>query len=465
MTTAGHDYAKILVVDDEKSMREFLEIMLQKEGYDVRCAENGTVALELFKREVIDLVITDIRMRPVDGLEVLKQCKAISPHTAVIIISAYASAENAVAAMREGAYDYLPKPFKIDEMRTVIRNALLSRSEDIKLREPARGPLHFGSLIGESPRMCKIYELIERVATADSNVLITGESGTGKELVAKAIYQQGPRKQAPFVVVNCGGVPESLIESELFGYKKGAFTGATQSHKGLVEVAEGGVLFLDEIGELSPALQVKLLRVTQEKTIRMVGGTHDVPVNVRIISATNRDLEKMVIDGSFREDLFYRLNVLRIHIPPLRERREDIPVLAEYFLSRFRQKLVKNVQKISSYAKDILMGYNFPGNVRELENIIERSVALETSSIVLPESLTLSAHKEAQQNIPAPPANHLLSNGLSLDQYLADVKKEKLSQALENAQGVKQKAARILGISFRSLRYRLAKYGLADDDD
>jgi two-component system response regulator PilR (NtrC family) len=295
--------------------------------------------------------------------------------------------------------------------------------------------------------------------------LITGESGTGKELVAKAIYQQGPRKQAPFVVVNCGGVPESLIESELFGYKKGAFTGAAQSHKGLVEVAQGGVLFLDEIGELSPALQVKLLRLTQEKTIRMVGGTQDVPVNVRIISATNRDLEQMVIDGSFREDLYYRLNVLHIHIPPLRERREDIPVLAEYFLSRFRQKLVKNVQKISSYAKDILMSYNFPGNVRELENIIERSVALETSSIVLPESLTLSAHKEAQQNIPVPSANHLLSNGLSLDQYLADVEKEMLSQAMENAQGVKQKAAKILGISFRSMRYRLAKYGLADDDD
>jgi two-component system, NtrC family, response regulator PilR len=465
MTAAGADYPTILVVDDEKSMREFLEIMLQKDGYGVRCAENGAVALELFKRETCDLVITDIRMKPVDGLEVLRQCKAIAPHTPVIIISAYASAENAVAAMREGAYDYLPKPFKIDEMRTVIRDALQSGNEEIKLREPTRGPLHFGSLIGESSRMCKVYEWIERVAKANSNVLITGESGTGKELVAKAIHHRGPRRQAPFVVVNCGGVPESLIESELFGYRKGAFTGATQSHKGLVEVAQGGALFLDEIGELSPALQVKLLRLTQEKTIRMVGGTQDVPIDVRIISATNRDLEKMVIEGSFREDLFYRLDVLHIHLPPLRERREDIALLAEFFLDRFRQKLGKNVQKISSYAKDILLRYNFPGNVRELENIIERSVALETSSIVLPESLTLSAHKEAQQNIPAAPATHLLVKDLSLDQYLADVEKQMLLQAMENAQGVKLKAAGLLGISFRSMRYRLAKYGLADDDD
>jgi two-component system response regulator PilR (NtrC family) len=282
-------------------------------------------------------------------------------------------------------------------------------------------------------------------------------------LVAKAIYQQGPRKQAPFVVVNCGGVPESLIESELFGYKKGAFTGAAQSHKGLVEVAQGGVLFLDEIGELSPALQVKLLRLTQEKTIRMVGDTQDVPVNVRIISATNRDLEKMVIDGSFREDLFYRLNVLRIHIPPCESVVKTFP-FSRVFPESVSAKLVKNVQKISSYAKDILMSYNFRECTRTGKHHRTQR-GLETSSIVLPESLTLSAHKEAQQNIPLPSANHLLSNGLSLDQYLADVEKEMLSQAMEKAQGVKQKAAKILGISFRSIRYRLSKYGLADDDD
>lgn len=456
---------RVLVVDDERSMREFLEIMLEKDGFEVDCVKNGAEALQSIQQNRYDLVITDIRMQPVDGLEVLRRCKEISPSTAVIIISAYASTETAVLAMKEGAYDYLPKPFKIDEMRSAITNALLSvRGEEAPETKP-EGPLHFGCLIGESQAIRRVYDLIKRVATTSSNVLITGESGTGKELVAKAIHRQSARRNFPFVVVNCGGVPESLIESELFGYKKGAFTGAVTSRKGLVEAAQGGALFLDEIGELSPVLQVKLLRLVQEKTIRLIGDNEDIPVDVRIISATNRDLEKMVIERTFREDLYYRLNVLPIRIPPLRERREDIPLLAQYFLAKFREQFGKDVRKLSSYALDILTEYDFPGNVRELEHIIERSLALESSSIILPESLTLSTHKKLQDGAASGPPVTLPPGGIDLDNYLADIEKKMLQQALQQAQGVKLKAAELLGISFRSFRYRLIKYGLASEDE
>ncbi len=490
--------ARILVVDDERGMREFLEIMFQKDGYEVRCAENGTRALDIFQSEPFDLVITDIRMKPVDGLEVLRKCKALNPHTLFIIISAYANAQTAVEAMKEGAYDYLPKPFNIDEMRTVVQNALASRGDGELPRETRDGPLYFGSIIGESRTMHQIYELIQRIAGTNSNVLITGESGTGKELVAKAIHRQSPRNNRPFVIVNCGGVPESLIESELFGYKKGAFTGAVANHKGLVEVAHGGHLFLDEIGDLSPALQVKLLRLVQEKTIKMVGSTEDVAVDVRIIAATNRDLEKMVMDGGFREDLFFRLNVIPIRMPPLRERCEDIPLLAEYFLAKFRKAFGKDIRKLSSFALDILRDYGFPGNVRELENIIERGVAMESSSIILPDSLTLATYKRAQINgedrlpglhgwnaaplaaspgqpggedeptsLPsAPPSSvrDLPSSGFDLDSHLAQIEKQILLQAMEQTRGMRHKASELLGISFRSLRYRLVKHGLAADE-
>lgn len=481
----------VLVVDDEYSVRELLEIMLEMEGYAVRSAESGQQALEAFERENFDLVITDIRMEPVNGLEVLKRCKSISPSTVVIIISAYASTETAVEAMNEGAYDYLPKPFDMEEMRAVIRNALQSKGGKDELTSAKEGPLYFGCIIGESPAMMKIYDLIRRIASTGSNVLITGESGTGKELVAKAIHRQSPRRDLPFIVVNCGGVPESLIESELFGYKKGAFTGATTNRMGLVEAAQAGTLFLDEIGELSPSLQVKLLRLAQEKTIKVVGGTEDIPVDVRILSATNRDLEKMVIEGTFREDLYYRLNVLPIRIPPLRERPEDIAILAHYFLNKFCKEFGKQIRKISSYAMDILNNYDFPGNVRELEHIIERGVALESSSIVLPDSLTLSTYKRRQHAVVNPqvpggskandhpgasarPTNGtgegtdlltLPPRGMDLDHHLADIEKTILYKALNQAGGVKTRAAELLGINARSLRYRLEKYGFASDDD
>jgi len=456
---------KILVVDDERSMREFLEIMLQQDGHEVRCAESGVEAIELIGKDFFDLVITDIRMKPLDGLQVLRECKRISPKTVVVIISAYANTETAVSAMKEGAYDYLPKPFKVDEMRAVISDALQIKKGAESPREPMEGPLYFGSLIGESPAMLRIYELIERIAATPSNVLITGESGTGKELVARAVHRQSLRRDRAFVAVNCGGMPESLIESEMFGYKKGAFTGAAASRKGLVEAAQGGTLFLDEVSELSASLQVKLLRLVQEKTVRMIGGTEDTPVDVRIVAATNRDLEMMVIEGKFREDLYHRLNVLPINVPPLRERRQDIPLLADYFLAKYRKAFGKEVHKISSYAMDILSSYDFPGNVRELENIIERGVALETSSIILPESLTLAKFKKRQNPEFQCGAASLPAQGMDLDKYLADIEKDLLTQALQKTQGVKFRAAELLGISFRSLRYRLIKYGLAGEDE
>ena len=457
---------KILVVDDERSMRELLEILLLKHGYDVQCAESGVEALDLIRSQPFDLVITDIRMQPVNGLEVLKQCKTISPRTTVIMISAYASTELAVEAMNEGAYDYFPKPFNNEEILSVISNALRSRGDDQTLSKPQEGPLYFGCLIGESPPMRKIYENIQRVAKTSSNVVIIGESGTGKELVAKAIHRQSARRDQPLVIVNCGGVPENLIETELFGHKKGSFTGAGANKMGLVEAAQGGTLFLDEIAELSPLLQVKLLRLVQDKTIRMIGGTEDILVDVRIISATNRDLERMVMDKTFREDLYYRLNVLPIRIPPLRERREDIPVLAQYFLSKFTKDFGKDIHKVSSYAMDILCNYEFPGNVRELEHIIERGVAMESSRIILPDSLTLSMYRrKEQEQASASDVSEIPIEGFDLDQHMAEIEKRLLQQALHQTGGAKLKAAQLLGISFRSFRYRLLKYGLATEDE
>ena len=447
-------------------MRELLEVLLLKHGYDVRCAESGVEALNVIQSQPFDLVITDIRMHPVNGLDVLKQCKTISPRTTVIMISAYASAELAVEAMNEGAYDYFPKPFNNDEILSVISNALRTRVDDQTLTKLQEGPLYFGCLIGESPPMRKIYESIQKVAKTSSNVVITGESGTGKELVAKAIHRRSARREQPFMIVNCGGVPENLIESELFGYRKGAFTGAAANKKGIVEAAQGGTLFLDEIGELSPLLQVKLLRLVQEKTIKMVGGTEDISVNVRIISATNRDLERMVMDNTFREDLYYRLNVLPIRIPPLRERREDIPLLAQYFLSKFTKDFGKDIRKVSSYAMDILCKYEFPGNVRELEHIIERGVAMESSRIILPDSLTLSMYRRKEhQQAAAPVVQEIPIDGFDLDQHTAEIEKRLLQQALQQTGGAKLKAAQLLGITFRSLRYRLLKYGLATEDE
>ena len=461
---SGKKRAKILVVDDEKSMREFLEIMLTKEGYEVIIANDGEQACEILDRETFDLVITDIRMKNINGIGVLKKAKDVNPGAIVVLISAFATAETAVEAMKEGAYDYIPKPFKVNDFKRVINDALGSKARPIEEDKGSKSRCHFGSLIGESPQMRKVYDLIERVSQTKTNILISGESGTGKELVAKAIHNLSERRDKPIVVINCAGIPENLIESELFGYKKGAFTGAVADKEGLFDVADGGTVFFDEVGELSLVIQVKLLRVIQERTFTAVGGTEVKTVDVRFISATNKDLEMEVIDKNFREDLYFRLNVIPVTIPPLRNREGDLPILAQHFLEKFSMEMGKDIRKISTYAMDILKKYSFPGNVRELENIVERSAALETSNIVLPESLALSSLRE-RGNERRKRRTDLGPDGIQLDEVMLEIEREYLVQALEIARGSKQGAAELLGINLRSLRYRLEKPGMPEKDN
>lgn len=451
----------ILVVDDQKSMQEFLEIMLNKEGYRVTTAEDGDAVPPLMEQERFDLIITDIRMKNIHGIDVLKRVKTVSPDTMVILISAYATAETAVQAMKEGAFDYIPKPFKVNDFKRIVADALKAGGGAVQEEEPAESKPHFGLLIGESPQMKRVYDLIRRVSKTKSNVLISGESGTGKELVAKAIHQLSDRRNNPFVVINCAGIPENLIESELFGYRKGAFTGALTDKEGLFDVAEGGTVFLDEVGELPPVIQVKLLRVIQEKTFTCVGGTESKTVDVRLISATNKNLEKEVMNKNFREDLYFRLNVIPIAIPPLRERHGDLRLLAPLFLERYSKELGKDIRKISAYAMDILEKYAFPGNVRELENIVERSVVLEASNIILPESLALAGLREEAGNQKRRRTD-LTIDGIQLDDAMAEIERDYIVQALEMTQNAKQKAAQLLGISLRSLRYRLEKLDMPE---
>ena len=447
--------AKILVADDELSMRQFLEILLKKEGHEVICAADGEEALSRFQAEPCDLLVSDIKMPKMDGLELLQKIKEHNPNMAVVMITAYASPEDAIAAMKAGAYDYLTKPFKLEEIKAVIRNAL-AKTGGPAVEAPAG---IFNNIVGHSPRMLQIYNLIKQVGGTKTNVLISGESGTGKELVARAIHQMSPRTEKPFITINCSAIPDSLMESELFGHVKGAFTGAVASKKGLFEISHGGTVFLDEIGDLSQFIQVKLLRVIQEREFMRVGETETVSVDVRIISATNRDLEREIIEGRFREDLFFRLNVVHLHLPPLRERREDIPLLAQYFLEKYSGELGKNVRSISSYALDALMNYNFPGNVRELENIIERSVALENSNIILPESLVLSEYKKEGQKEEIPPIR-LTASGMDLEKELSELEKDLIQQALQLSNGGIKKAAELLRVSFRAMRWKIQKYNL-----
>jgi two-component system, NtrC family, response regulator PilR len=493
---------RILVVDDDLSMREFLELMLGREGYDILVAEGGEEALEIVAKAYVDLVITDIKMKGLDGIDVLRGVKSLHPDTVVILISAFATAETAVKAMKEGAYDFIPKPFRIDELKAVVKNALDHRTPEAERRvlaEKVKDGCHFGSLVGLSPVMLKVYDLVRRSAQTSTNVLITGESGTGKELVAKAIHDNSPRADENFVAINCGGMPEQLVESELFGYKKGAFTGAAADKHGLFELADKGTLFLDELAELSLPMQVKLLRAVQEKTFRPIGATREKQADVRIIAATNKDLETELMAGRFREDLYYRLNVINIHMPPLRDRQGDIPLLAQYFLEKYSRDMGKDVRKVSAYALDILSNYIFPGNVRELENIIERSVALEQSNIILPESLTLASFKhkrrigepieppvfparpstpppdsqdpaEPNPDMPGPEtkADHQnLSPPLDqhLDDILATLEKYLLLKAMIATSGIRQKTADLLSISTWKLRSRIKQHGLAHLND
>ena len=458
---------KILVADDEQSMREFLDIMLKKEGYKVSLASNGEEVAKLVENDLFDLVLLDIRMPKLDGISALKKIKANAPETIVIMITAYASADTAIKAMKEGAYDYITKPFKVEEIKLIIKNALEKKSlqkENIILKQAVRDRFHFGNIIGQSPKMVALYDLLEKVSPTKTNILITGESGTGKELVAKAIHYNSPRKDKPFVTLNCGAIPESLIESELFGHMKGAFTDAIATKKGLFEVADEGTIFLDEISELPLLMQVKLLRVLQDKEFKRVGGTEDIRVDVRIIAATNKELEEAVKEKRFREDLFYRLNVIQIKLPPLRDRRDDIQTLANHFLKKYSQELSKNISKITPEALQILMNYEYPGNVRELQNIIERAVALESSPDLTAHNLSSYLNEQPLFKRGAIDVE-IPTDGIDLEKMVEDLERTLLLKALDRTKGIKKKAADLLHINFRSMRYRLEKYGLNHGSD
>jgi len=449
--------ASILVVDDERSIRDMLSIYLKREGFDVSCAPDGQAALERCKAQTFDIVIADIKMPRLDGIALLHCVREFAPETIFIMITAFASLESARDSMRQDAWDYITKPFDLEDIRRRIDEALTRKKESVPTVPGPTAGAPFG-MIGSSPAMRKIFDLIPRAASAKSNVLVTGESGTGKELVARAIHYHSSRSENAFVVINCGGIPENLLESELFGYKKGAFTGAQQDKKGFLHAADGGTLFLDEVGDLPPALQVKLLRVVQERTFTPVGATDEHRADVRLIAATNKDLAAEVQTGRFREDLFYRLNVINIHLPPLRERREDIPVLVEFFTRKFAREMGKDVGPVSPFIMDCLCDCPFPGNVRELENLIEKSVALAKTSIMLPD---VFVEQQADgDNVDETPEG-IPPGGLLLDEILDRIERRHIDAALRQSDGSIKKAAQLLGITFRSMRYRLQKHGIA----
>ena len=380
----------ILVVDSERSMREFLSIMLEREGYKVITADNGKDAIELIKGHDFDLIIAEIKMPKITGIDILRESMTLHPKTPVIMITAFASTEVAVEAMKLGAYDYITKPFNVDETKIIIKNAIEKKrqlDENISLKEELKGRYQFSNIVGKSDKIQKVFELIMKVANSKSSVLITGESGTGKELVARAIHYNGDRKDKPFVSISCGAIPETLLESELFGHQKGAFTVDDSDKKGLFEIADGGTFFLDEVSEAPLSIQAKLLRVLQEKEFKRVGGVKDIKVDVRVIAATNKNLRELIAEGKFREDLYYRLNVIPIELPPLRERKEDIQLLANHFIGKYNVINKKDIKGIEPKAMEIIERYKWRGNVRELENVIERAVTLEIGNVIQPDTL------------------------------------------------------------------------------
>ncbi len=459
---------KILVVDDEQSLCDVLSIMLKRAGYVVTSATDGEDAVELLQKEIFDLVITDLRMPKVDGMEILKAVKSASPETVVLIITAFASADSAVEAMKQGAYDYLTKPFQVDEVQLIIRNALEKRrltTENMLLKREMASQSSFAQLVGQSEAIQKVFEIVRKVADSKSNVLICGESGTGKELVARAIHYNSARSALPFVAVNCSAVPETLLESELFGHMKGSFTGAIANKAGLFEIANGGTIFLDEIGDTTPTIQVKLLRVIQEREFRRVGGSQDIKVDVRVVAATNKDLEKAVADGSFREDLYYRLDVIPIRLPPLRMRTGDIPLLVNHFLERFAKDSGKPKPVLNADAMHVLLEHEWRGNVRELENLIERVVAFSMDGPVTDADVRGWLHRPTApppvQGVPL----DLTDEGVDLEGIINRIEKDLLLKALERSKWVKKKAARMLRLNTRSFRYRLEKYAIKGGRD
>ncbi len=480
--------ASILVVDDERSMRDFLKILLEKEGHTVCSGGDGVEALATLEEQSVDVVVSDIRMPRMGGIQLLEAIKSKYSQIPVIMITAFAAPDDAVQAMRNGAFDYISKPFNVDELKTVITAAINNSSE--RPAPAMQSETSFSGIIGQSREMHKIFEMIQRVAPTPANVLIYGESGTGKELVAKAIHDNSKVVKENFVPITCSAIPEDLMESELFGHIKGSFTGAITDKSGLFQEANNGTAFLDEIGELSPIIQTKLLRVLQEREIKPVGGTKTTRINVRIVAATNRILEEEIQKKQFREDLYYRLAVVPIRMPPLRERKGDVPLLVNHFLKKYSQLLGKEIQEISSYAMQVLMNYDFPGNVRELENIIERGVALENSNIILPESLSFSggittmeeqgqsagsgegigyslsgtaddeSKRETNSSLLQAAASEEELFAIGLDKTITNLEKRLITHALKKTNNSKMKAAELLKISFRSFRYKVKKYDI-----
>jgi len=455
---------QILVVDDELSMREYLELLLSRGGYQVITAADVSSGIDIVLKNDLDVVISDIRLGQESGLSVLRAARSCPSPPEVILITAYGTPSTAVEAMREGAYDYICKPFDNEELMLLIQKALEKRELLRENRELRAGGVPTSQiLVGTSPPMQRVWSLINKLASSRSTVLVTGESGTGKELVARAIHRKSSRSGEPFLPVNCAALAEGVLESELFGHVKGAFTGASADRSGIMVSARGGSVFLDEIGEISPAMQVKLLRVLQERRVKPVGSSEEIPFEARVIAATNRNLENEVKEGRFREDLYYRLNVIGIELPPLRKRREDIGVLANFFLNRMKESLGRPELKFSPDTLELLQAYSFPGNVRQLENIIERAATLAEGSTLEPAALPPSLRGESE---PIPANGALaLAPGFSLDRHLDQTERQYLLAALARAEGNKTKAAEILNLSFRSFRYRLAKHGLADKVD
>jgi len=451
------DSFRILVVDDEPAQLELVAGFLKKQGLETFSAESGAKALQRFRQEPIDLVLTDQKMPDMSGVELLKAVRAINPEAAVIVITAYGTVETAVAAVKAGAADYLSKPLNLDELLYRIeqvreRHRLLSENRD--LREALQGHHRIEGIIGESGQMLEVLSLVRRVAPSEATVLIRGESGTGKELIAKAIHYASPRASEPLVRVNCAALPETLLESELFGHEKGAFTGALAARKGRFELADGGSLFLDEIGDLSLPLQAKLLRVLQEREFERVGSSLPIRVNVRILAATHRNLETLLKAGQFRDDLYYRLNVVTIVLPPLRERRQDLPLLMDHFLEVFAGKNGKTIRGFTREAREALLRYDYPGNVRELENIIERAVVLTRDDVIGRADLPLSIQEPEGED----------SDQASLPAAVEGIERRMIKEALARSGGVQTRAAELLGISERALRYKLNKYGLRGED-
>ena len=460
---------KILIVDDEPSIREFFQILFSRmsdenQAFEVTVAESGEKAFRLLKQKSFDMVISDMKMSGMSGLQLLEKTKALYSNTVFILITAFDTTQTAVQAMKMGAYDYISKPFNVEKIKHVVFSAL-ELKEQSKKNEHNTEEMD-GFLVGRSLSLQKIFKDIQHLAFSSSNILITGESGTGKEMVARLAHNQSALKDQPFVAVNCGAIPDTLIESEMFGHKKGSFTGAVTDKKGFFDLAEGGTLFLDEIGELPLMVQPKLLRALQEKTIRPVGAVKDRKVKVRLITATNRELEKMVALNQFREDLFYRLNVIRINIPPLRERREDISFFVQHFLQKHKKKLKLSIKTISEKAISLLEKYHWPGNVRELENLMERVMILSEGDRI-EDSDILSALKEKTLKPSIAPTElnvSLPDEGLDLTALMDGLEKSLLQKALKKTDGAKTSAAHLLKLSLRSFRYRLQKHHLLDEE-